>query len=161
MTDLEETAELVRVAKDDPEAVSVFLSLGRAYLSGLLPDERERFLQSILARQGESDRWLLLLKHHNEYLGLVHMKIDKEERPGWGFILEFYIVPNKRRSGWGLRLFKLCVEILKERNVEDVWLLTDQAAERFWRSLGFGETGEVDKETGQKIMASRIRQNKP
>lgn len=96
---------------------------------------------------------MLLLKCQDEYLGFVHVRIDKEERPGWGFILEFYIVPNKRRLGWGRRLFNLCVEILKERNVEDIWLLTDQAAEKFWQSLGFKETGEIDKETGQKTMA--------
>ncbi|RLF93439.1 hypothetical protein DRN45_05410 [Thermococci archaeon] len=35
------------------------------------------------------------------------------ERPGWGFILEFYIVPDKRRQGWGRRLFNYVVNILQ------------------------------------------------
>jgi len=88
------------------------------------------------------------------------MKIDKDERPGWGFILEFYIVPSKRRLGWGRRSFNLSLEILRARAVENVWLLTDQAAEKFWHSLGFEEAGEIDRETGQKIMIISIRQDK-
>jgi len=55
----------------------------------------------------------------------------RAERPGWGFILEFYIVPNKRRLGWGRRLFSLCMEILRKQNVKDVWSLADQAVEKF------------------------------
>ena len=144
--------ELVPVTRDDPDVISVFLNLCRDYLSDLPRDERERFLQSILARQGEPDRWLLLLRSGDEYIGFVHMKIDKDERPGWGFILEFYIVPNRRRFGRGRKLFNLSAKILQDRGINHVWLMTNQAAEPFWHSLGFIETNEVDKETGQKIM---------
>ena len=77
--------ELVSVAKEDANKISTFLRLGRDYLKDLTFEERERFLQSILARQGEPDRWLFLLKHKNEYVGFAHVKIDKDERPGWGF----------------------------------------------------------------------------
>jgi len=76
--DLEDKLELVQVTNDIPETVSVFLSLGRDYLSGLPLDERERFLQSILARQKEPDRWLLLLKRKGEYLGAY----SHEDRQG-------------------------------------------------------------------------------
>jgi len=156
MAHLEEKAELLSVTQERADAVSTFLSLGSDYLSDLPPRERERFLQGILARQGEPDRWLLLLRHGNECIGFVHMKIDKDERIGWGFILEFYIVPDKRRLGWGRRLFNLVAEILRVRGVKNVWLMTSPAAESFWCSLGFGETGEIDKETNQKIMVTSI-----
>lgn len=143
---LAEKVELISVTNDNPDALSAFLNLGRDYLSDLPFDERERFLQSILARQGEPDRWLLLLKYGNEYVGFVHMKIDRDERPGWGFILEFYVVPNKRKLGWGRRSFNLVAKILQGRGVKNIWLLTSPTAEPFWYSLGF-------RETGQKIMA--------
>jgi GNAT superfamily N-acetyltransferase len=148
-TDPEEKAELIPVTNDCPEAVSTFLSLARDYFLGLPPDEREKFIQSILARQGEPDRWLLLLRYGNEYIGFVHMKIN-DERPGWGFILEFYIVPNKRRLGWGRRLFNLIVKILRARGVEHIWLWSHPDAEPFWYSLGFRETGEI--KNGEKVM---------
>lgn len=150
MAHLEEKAELISVTNDDPDTLSAFLNLGRDYLSELPFDERERFLQSILVRQGEPERWLLLLRYGNEYLGFVHMKIDRDERPGWGFILEFYIVPTKRRSGWGRRLFNLVVKTLRARGVKNIWLLTTSAPEQFWHALGFKETGEI--QNGQKVM---------
>jgi ribosomal protein S18 acetylase RimI-like enzyme len=156
MAHLNEEVKTGPVTDDNPESISAFWKLGRDYLSGLPTNERERFLQSILARRGEPDRWLLLLKCGIEYIGLVHLKIDRDERPGWGFILEFYIVPNKRRLGWGRRLFDLIVKILQGRGVKNIWLLTDPAAKVFWLSLGFRETNEIDKETGQRIMVKPI-----
>lgn len=118
MAGFEGKPELIPVTNDNQNTLSAFLNLGRDYLSDLPSDERERFLQSILAHQSEPDRWLLLLKYGNECLGFVHMKIYRNERLGWGLILEFYNVPNKRRLGWGRRLFNLIVEILKARDVK-------------------------------------------
>lgn len=144
---------LVAVAKNRPDTVIAFKSLATDYFSDMPPGERDQFIQSILARQGEPKRWLLLLRHRDEYIGFVHMKIN-DEHPGWGFILEFYIVPNKRRLGWGRRLFTLCSSILREQGVSNVWLLTDPPAEPFWRSLGFRETGETID--GRRVWAASI-----
>lgn len=149
--------EVVTVIKNNPSSVSAFLSLGRDYLKELPIEERERFLQSILARQGEPDRWLLLLKHENKYVGFAHLKIDKDERIGWGFILEFYIVPTKRKMGLGRTFFNLISSMLQNEGVKDIWLLADSASEPFWRTLGFKLTGEVDKETGQNIMTKSLK----
>ena len=148
--------ELVPVAKEDANKISTFLRLGRDYLKDLAFEERERFLQSILARQGGPDRWLFLLKHKNEYVGFAHVKIDKNERPGWGFILEFYIVPAKRKMGLGRGFYNLIEDMLKSRGVKDIWLLATKAIP-FWRSLGFKLTGEIDKETGQNILTKSLR----
>lgn len=128
MTDLEKEVELIWVTYKDPQAISIFLNLGRDHLSGLPSDERESSLSSVPARQGEPDCWLFPLKHGSEYVGLTHMKIDMEER-----------------LGLGRRLSKLCAGILRDRNVEDVWPLTDQATAEFWSSLGFRETEEIDE----------------
>ena len=146
----EEKAEFIRVADEHSEAAAIFLSLSKDYFSDLSPDEREKFVRSILARQGESDRWLLLVRCRDEYIGFAHMKIGGE-RPGWGFILEFYIVPNKRRRGWGHRLFNHIVKILRVQGVDHVWLWSAPDAEPFWYSLGFRETGEIMN--GKKVMA--------
>ena len=149
ITDPEEKAALIRVTDERPETTAIFLSLSKDYFSDLSPDEREKFVQSILARQGEPNRWLLLLRYGDEYIGFVHMKVGGE-RPGWGFILEFYIVRNKRRLGWGRRLFNRIVNILQARGVENVWLWSAPEAEPFWYSLGFRETGEIMN--GRKVM---------
>lgn len=149
--------EVVTVIKNNPKTVSTFLSLGRDYLKDLPIEEREKFLQSILARQGEPNRWLLLLKYENKYAGFAHVKIDKDERIGWGFILEFYITPTKRKMGLGRTFFNLISGMLQAKRVKDIWLLADSASEPFWRALGFKLTGEVDKETGQNIMTKSLK----
>lgn len=149
-------AEIVSVTKNSQNIVSTFLSLGRGYLKNMPSEERESFLQSILARQGEPDRFLVLLKHKNEYAGFAHVKIDRDERIGWGFILEFYIVPTKRKIGLGRTFFNVITEMLQVRGVKDVWLLADSSSEPFWRALGFKQTGEIDKETGQDIMIKSL-----
>ena len=156
MAHLAEEVDLIPVTNDNPDVASIFLNLGRDYLSQLPHDKREMFLKSILDHQGEPDRWLLLLRVEDEYIGFVHMKIDRDERLGWGFILEFYIIPSKRRLGWGRKLFNLSVKILRARNVKNIWLLTNPESEPFWHFLGFRETDERDKETGQKIMVTLI-----
>ena len=114
----------------------------------------ERFLQSILRRQEESDRWLLLLKSDENYIGFVHAKIDHNERPGWGYILEFYIVPDRRRRGWGRQLFHHMVGIFELRGITQVWLTSNCSAEAFWCSLGFKPIGE--EKPGLKVMVSTI-----
>ncbi len=154
---LEDKAEFIPVTTSRPDSVSVFLDLGRDYLSqsDLPPDsDPGKFLQSILRRQAEPDRWLFLLKHKDKHIGLVHAKIDQDERPGWGYILEFFIVPDKRRAGWGQTLFNHVAEILQSRGVNRVWLASAPNAEAFWYSLGFRETGEMERD--QKIMALSI-----
>jgi len=99
---------------------------------------------------------LLLFKCEEEYVGFVHMKIDKDERPGWGFILEFYIVPDKRKKGWGRRFYNLVANIMRYRGTKNIWLLARTESKPFWFALGFRETGEIDKETSQKVMAISI-----
>ena len=84
------------------------------------------------------------------------MKIDKDERPGWGFILEFYIVPAKRKMELGRGFYSLIEDMLKSRGVKNVWLLATKAIP-FWRSLGFKLTEEIDKETGQNILTKSLR----
>ena len=146
--------EIVFVSHRKPVTISTFRRLGQDYFKDLYARRREKFIESILARQGERDRWLLLLRHEEEFIGFAHLKIDKDERPGWGFILEFYIVPNKRRLGLGRKFFSMIEEMLRGKAVKDVWLLSGSSAEAhaFWSSLGFRPTGEVDKETRQSIM---------
>ncbi len=146
-------AKLVTVNRTHPETVEVFLSISKDYFSDIPVDKRDKFVQSIIDRQGEIDRWLFLLKHENEYIGFVHMKMDGG-RPGWAAILEFYIAPTRRRRGWGRWLFNRILQVLQARNVEHIWLWSAPDAEPFWHALGFHETGET--ENGMKVMAKSV-----
>lgn len=152
----ESNTEFVLVNSADSDEASAFMNIGRDYLMEIIssrsPEEREAYLQSMLSRQGEPDRWLILVKHLGEYLGMVHAKIDRQERLNWGYILEFYVVPSARRAGWGSRLFGHVVNLLRERDIEHVWLAADPSAEAFWRSVGFRETGESEGNSKMMVM---------
>lgn len=145
--------EFIPAASSCPSTASIFLDLGRSYGSELDSTPHavnERFLQSILERQGERDRWLLLLKCDEDYIGFVHAKIDRDDHPGWGYILEFYIVPDRRRSGWGRKLFYHTVGIFKSRGITQIWLTSNRNAQAFWCSLGFKATDQ--EEQGQMVI---------
>jgi len=146
---------LVPVTIKSTDIVSAFMQIGGAYLQEMgrdTPDTAEKFLLSILRKQGESDRWLVMLEHDGCFIGFVHAKIDREERPGWGYIMEFYIIPEHRRRGWGRRMFNHIAALLQRREVSSVWLTSHRMSESFWTSLGFTATGE--EEHGLRIFAA-------
>ncbi len=145
--------ELVAVDRNHPETVRIFLHISKDYFSDIPIDKRNKFVQSIIDRQGEPGRWLFLLKNEDQYIGFIHLKLDGE-RPGWAAVLEFYIVPTRRRRGWGRWLFDLTLQILRTRNVKHVWLWSAPDAEPFWRTLGFQETGELVND--MKVMTRSV-----
>lgn len=139
-------AELILINKEHEETATVFLALCKDYLNDLdnIPtDITDRLPQSMLDCQGEPDRWLLLVRGKDDYIGFTHFKIDREERPGWGFICEFYIVPRYRRQGWGSWLYKRALEKLVDEGAGSVWLTASRTGTGFWRAVGFEETGAV------------------
>jgi len=152
------TLEFVR--KEQAHLVDIFMHLGRDYNAeiareGETIDMHERFLKSIVSRQGEPERWLALFKLDQEHIGFCHFKIDRQERPGWGYIMEFYIISSQRRKGFGRRCCGLVSEILRNQGAETVWLASDPQAEEFWRACGFRETGEFERD--QKIMITNLQ----
>jgi len=141
---------------DSKESIEAFRRMVLNYtreLSDPVPHPEE-FARSMIELQGQADRWLLTLRIENEYGGFVHAKIDRDERQGWGYILEFYIVPHGRRCGFGRALYKYIASIFRRKGVERVWLVSNPPAEEFWQALGFRRTGEM--EGGRKVMEAFI-----
>ena len=99
---INEKLRLEYVGGIESPAAQTFLRLARPYMVETDPqnvNKHQRFLQSILCRQGEPDRWLALFILGDDASGFAHFKIDKDERPGWGFVMEFYVIPERRQ--WG------------------------------------------------------------
>jgi len=137
----------------EPNEVKKFLEIGLDYLSEVdnIPIEtNKKFLKSILRKLFGKDRWLLLLIRENQYIGFLHAKIDTEDKPGWGYILEFYIIPGMRRKGYGSFLYKRIRGIFASKNITKIWLTASPYSELFWEKVGFYDSGE--KENGFKVM---------
>ncbi len=83
-------------------------------------------------------------------VGFSIFQIDRPEsdwckREGWGFIREFYIVPEYRRRHFGTELAHYSVQKLKEMDAHGLYLTSDTSsmAESFWLSCGWAKTGAV------------------
>ncbi len=147
--------EYVKINKENPNNLADFMSLGFEYMKETSSEYslqiHEKFLNSILKKQGEENRWLIVLKVNGEAIGFVHAKIDQDERVGWGYILEFYIMPTFRRKGFGSILFNFIKQEFVKCGIKNTWLTADKVnGEPFWFSMGFRDTGEV--ENGQKVL---------
>ena len=140
-----------------PAEAEAFLRLGGPYLAEIDPEnatDHQRFLQSILRRQGEPDRWLTLFRARDQVVGFAHFKIDRDDRPGSGYILEFYVVPERRRQRLGKRYLSMMMATMKAAGYRMVWLASHPAAESFWRACGFCETGEFER--NQRVMTRSL-----
>lgn len=151
--------EYVRINRENPISCTDFMNLGYEYMKEVAPDESleiyNKFLNSILNRLTEKERWLIGIKINNTMVGFAHFKIDKSERIGWGYILEFYIIPSSRRMGFGKRLYNIIRQEFTSYQVKDIWLTADKLnGEPFWFSLGFIDTEET--ENGLKILRVSI-----
>ena len=132
---------VVQYMEGDQMLAVSFMEMGEDYMSSEPPELSEKFLKSILELQGEPDRWLYFLQMEGHPVGFTHIKGDKTDRPGWGWILEFYIKPEYRRRGWGRYLYTESTRQFKERCNQ--WLTSNPEAIPFWKALGFHETGEI------------------
>lgn len=143
--------EYVKINRESVDNCLDFMNLGWEYMKETAPDKsleiHNKFLNSILNRQSEKERWLIGLKTNNNMIGFAHFKIDRSERIGWGYILEFYIIPDFRRKGLGRKLYNFIKQDLINCGIKDIWLTADKVnGEPFWFSLEFIDTGVTENE---------------
>lgn len=152
---MEINVDYIRISRQNSNHCEEFLNLGYAYMKEVAPDKsleiHNKFLNSILNRQSETERWLVGIKINAYMVGFAHLKVDRSERVGWGYIMEFYIVPDFRRKGLGRMLYGFIEEEFKKCGIHNIWLNANREnGEPFWCSLGFMDTGEI--EHGMKIL---------
>ena len=143
--------EFVLINPNSPDKCLDFIKLGYEYMQETASDYslevHEKFLNSIINKQNENTRWLILLKVEGISVGFIHAKIDKDERIDWGYIMEFYIHPCYRRKGFGTSLYNFIKQKFMSYGIKDVWLTADKInGEPFWFSLEFIDTGEIENE---------------
>ena len=82
------------------------------------PSIASKFIASIVDIAEDKDRFVELCYLGEYLIGFVYGKIDREEhrgyvRPGWGYVMEFYIKPEYRRNSYGRENYKHLENILK------------------------------------------------
>lgn len=116
----------------------------------------EKFLASVLRWLREPERWLLMARDHSDRpCGFSYFKVDRDDRPGWGYILEFFVRPEHRKKGLGRRLCDQSCSTLREVGVRLIWLTSNSHAEEFWRKCGFNFNGETGQNE-QRVMVKNV-----
>jgi N-acetylglutamate synthase-like GNAT family acetyltransferase len=64
--------------------------------------------------------------------------VGYQDRPEHGFIMEFYILPEYRRRGYGKIIYQRIETLFVEHGVEQIYLFSNSfAGMPFFESLGF------------------------
>lgn len=68
---------------------------------------------------------------------------DFTEMPGYGTIMELYVLPEYQRRGIGTQLAQEAEKLLREQDVKGFYICAYEAANGFWEKLGYKDSGEV------------------
>ncbi len=122
----------------------------------------KRFIASIVSISEDKDRFVELCYLGEDLIGFAYGKIDREEhrgyvRPGWGYVMEFYVKSEYRRNGYGREIYKHLESIFKSNGVSNIWLTADPVTgEPFWSAIGFTNSGEKSPENNLYIYEKTI-----
>jgi len=79
--------------------------------------------------------------------------------PNLGYIMEFYVLPQYRRRGFGTEMYRHIESTFSKHGVESIYLTPDETSgEPFWVSLGFVDSGKVDPDNNRPIYIKKIKQ---
>ena len=122
----------------------------------------EKWIRSIIDKQGPSDRHLELCFSGENPVGFLYGKLDHPEhrgyiRPGWGYVMEFYVRPSFRRQGCGTEMYARLERMLRADGAQNLYLTADtQAAALFWQAMGFANSHQKSPENDMDIFEKRV-----
>lgn len=115
------------------------------------------YTRGMINMQGPHDRHLELCYDGDTLIGFHYAKVDHEGHKGfikleYGYIMEFYVIPQCRRKGYGREMFHRLEALFAGHGTKRMYLTADRVTGvPFWKSLGFEFTGEISPENKQDI----------
>lgn len=157
---MEKLLNYVQLSADNDDQCSIFESLMYDYIGEMnehshrpLPKEfQKKWIDSIISMQGPQDRHLELCYADRDIIGFLYGKVDHEDhkgfiKPGWGYIMEFYVKPEHRRKGIGMQMFARLENLFRQDGAAMMYLTADPVTGKpFWEAIGFTNTGEKSPE---------------
>lgn len=121
------------------------------------PEILKKWTDNIIEKQSETGNCLKLCCFQNETIGFLYGKIDKADdkgfrKVGWGYVMEFYILPEYRRKGYGKAMYLFLEDFFAENGVKGIYLTADPITGKpFWMAMGFSDTKEISPDNNQAI----------
>lgn len=125
------------------------------------PELATKWGNSIINLQGGQDRYLELCYDGDRIIGFIYGKIDSEKhkgyiRPGWGYVMELYVLPEYRRKGVARSLYSRLDSYFAANGVKEQYLTADAVTGvPFWESIGFVRTDVKMPDNGMDIFEKR------
>lgn len=149
---------------------SVFIELMKTYAGELdkhqgrntNPEMLKKWTESIIKKQFDNGRCLKLCCYKSEVIGFLYGKIDKSDdkgfkKVGYGCIMEFYVIPEYRRKGFGKSMYLHIENFFRENDVKRMYLTADPVTGKpFWEAMGFISQGEFSPDNGQEIFEKAV-----
>ena len=119
----------------------------------------KNWTDTMLERQLDTTRprYLKFGYMQSDVIGFFYGDMDKAEdegfkKIGYGCILEFYVLPEYRRCGYGKEMFLHLQNMFRKAGVKMTYLTADQITGKpFWEALGFTSTGEICPDNQQEV----------
>ena len=157
---MENCLNYIRIGVGQTEYYKIFVSLMLEYIEEMnehsprpLPEQyKMKWIDSIVAAQGPNDRYLELCYVNDEPIGFLYGKIDHEDhrgyiKPGYGYIMEFFVRPLYRRKGYGREMFARLEQLFRSDGAKMMYLTADPITGKpFWEAMGFLNTQEISPE---------------
>lgn len=78
--------------------------------------------------------------------------------PGYGYIMGFYIIPERRRLGYGKMFYQHIEKVFIEHGAKSIYLTTNSdLGISFWKSLGFENSTKLDPDEHMPIYIKDIQ----
>ena len=162
--------DYLSLRKSDKEHCDVFASLMCEYIAEMnehshrpLPKEHwPKWIDSIVRSLGPKDRHLELCSVDGVWIGFLFGKVDHADhkgyvKPGYGYIMEFFVKPEYRRNGVGREMYFRLEALFRHDGVSKLYLTADPVTGKpFWEAMGFENTGEVSPDN-QLFIYEKIR----
>ncbi len=123
----------------------------------------EKWVASIIRMQGDADRHLELVFDGEVPVGFLYGKVDHPHhrgyiKPGYGYVMEFYVKPEFRRQAYGREMNRHLEELFRADGVKNLYLTADPVTGRpFWEAMGYHATGEIMPENKMEIYEKELK----
>ncbi|MCQ4921583.1 GNAT family N-acetyltransferase [Tissierella carlieri] len=120
----------------------------------------EQICLDIIERVKKQVVFLDLMKINNKSIGFIVYQIDSSQsdwcqKEGFGFIREVYVNKELRNKGLGRLLVAHVEQTLKDKNIEQIYLTSDNNA-TFWNQCGYTITHEVGYRNEDPIYIKKL-----
>ncbi len=166
--------KFIQLQKENEEHYKLFESLMIPYNKEL--DEHKNIVtpedfvlkltRGMLNMQGPYDRHLELFYDNENLIGFLYGKVDHEKhkgfiKPGYGYIMEFYVKPEFRHKGYGKAMFERLEDHFASYGTKMMYLTADPVTGKpFWEAMGFINTGVLSPENKLPIYEKPVRKLK-